>query len=70
MKLLVIGPQTRTANAISVLRQNGINAVHQKITETGEGCLHAALVADAEADRAVRVLEKNGVRVKSVMRKS
>ena len=69
MKLIVTGSQTRAENAREVLNRAGINAKRQKITETGEGCLHAVAVADYDAGRAVKILEANGIRIKSVMTK-
>ena len=69
MKLLVIGPQTRTESALRVLAREGIRASRYKVTETGEGCMHAAAVAGFDARRAADILAKNGIRVRLVMDK-
>lgn len=67
MKLLVVGSQTRAARAQELLEKAGIRAGRKKLTETGEGCMHAVVVDDSAANRAVGVLEGAGIRIKSVV---
>lgn len=67
MKLLVIGSQTRAARGQELLGKAGIKAGRKKLTETGEGCMHAVVVEDSAAVRAVRILEEVGIRIKSVI---
>ena len=70
MKLIVIGPQTRAESVRQLLNRSGINAKRQKLTEAGEGCLHAVSVADHDAGRAVKLLEANGIRIRTIITKN
>ena len=69
MKLFVIGSQTRAAGAQELLMKHGIKAGRKKVTETGEGCMHAVAVEDVEANRSVRLLEGAGIRIKSIIQR-
>lgn len=66
MKWLIIGPQTRAARAQEMLLTAGIRAQRKKLTQTGEGCIHAVGVSDDRAEQAAAVLRGAGIRVRTI----
>lgn len=66
MKMLIIGSATRTIRAQELLRVSGVSAQIRRLDNPVDGCVRALRVEDGQVSRAVMLLAKNGIPVRSV----
>lgn len=67
MKLLIIGSSTGTIRAQELLLKSGVSSQIKRLDNTVDGCVRALRVEDGQVSRAVMLLAKNGIAVRSVM---
>ncbi len=61
MMTLRIGSLTQTQRSGAILRSNGIEYTQRKLSQTGEGCVHAITVSDKDYPRAYELLHRAGL---------
>ena len=69
MKMLIIGSATRTLRAQELLLAQGIATRIKRLSNQIDGCVRALLIEDGQVSRAVTILAKSGIPVRSVTEK-
>jgi len=64
MKWIATDSQTGAMRAQEVLRRAGISSQKKKLTRAGEGCAYAVGVSDFTHDRAKKLIEGAGIRIR------